>query len=255
MGQLSVDLSGKTAVVTGGGTGIGKAIALGMGRCGASVVVNYCRSEAEAEQTASEIKQAGGQAKTVQADLTRWPDVESLFKSAVVAFGSLDILVNNAGGNIEKTHISDMTEEVWDRTIDLNLKSIFFCCKAAIPLLADGSGRIINISSISGFSGGGALGVAYGAAKGAVITMTRGLAHELAPRRITVNSIAPGVIDTLQHTLFTPPQDYEALINIIPLRRDGKPDDLVGTALLLASDAGSFLTGEIINVNGGMRMV
>ena len=135
------------------------------------------------------------------------------------------------------------------------MKSVFLCCKAAIPILEDDSGRIINISSISGFSGGGALGAAYGAAKGGVITMTRGLAHELAPRRITVNAIAPGVIDTRQHTVFTKPEDYQALIKMTPLQRDGKPDDIVGTVLMLASDEGSFLTGEIININGGMRMV
>lgn len=251
---MNTKLKGRTALVTGGGTGIGRGIAIGMAREGASIVVNYRRSENEARATVQQIEEIGGKAVAIKADVTRWDDVTALFKSARSHFGQVDILVNNAGGTIKKQELCDMSEDIWDQTLALNLKSVFLCCKAAIPQFPDGSGRIINIASISGYSGGGQRGVAYGTAKGAVITMTRGLAHELASRRITVNGIAPGIVATRQHEQFTSPQDYQSLIKRIPLGRDGKSDDLVGVAILLASDAGSYITGETIQVNGGMLM-
>jgi 3-oxoacyl-[acyl-carrier protein] reductase len=252
---VSFDLSGKTVLVTGGGTGIGRGIALGVARHGASVVVNYNRSKADAEAVAAEIESAGGKAIAVQADVSNWADVQRLFAESSSAFGRVDVLVNNAGGQIQKGTIDELSEDVWDRTIALNLKSLFLCCKAAIPQLPDKEGRIINITSISGFSGGGGGGIPYGAAKGAANTMTRGLAAELAPRGITVNAIAPGVIYTRQHSDFTTPDAYKNLIKLIPIGRDGKPEDIAGTVLLLASAEGGFITGEVINVNGGMRMV
>lgn len=252
---MVIDLEGKTAVVTGGGTGIGRAIALGFGKSGANVVVNYNRSKDAAQETVELIEKEGASAIAVQADVTKWSDVEKLFKQTVAEFGGVDILINNAGGNIEKYPIRDYPEDIWDRTVDLNLKTVFLCSKAAIPLLSDNGGRIINITSISGFSGGGVGGGPYGAAKAGIITLTRSMAQELAPRGITVNGIAPGVIHTRQHDDFTKPEDYQALIQRIPLKRDGKPEDLVGIVLLLSSPAGEYITGETINVNGGMLMV
>ena len=249
---MDTDLSDRTALVTGGGTGIGRAIALGMAGQGANVVLNYNRSEPAADEAVTEIDRIGAKAIAVKADVTRWSDVDAMFQRAQSVFGHVDILVNNAGGPIGKQATQDMPEEVWDQTIALNLKSVFLCCKAAIPQLPDGKGRIINITSISGHSGKG--GPAYGPAKAGVAAMTRDMATELAPRGITVNSIAPGVIDTRFHRTSTPRREYEALIQRIPLGRDGKVQDIIGAAILLASDAGSFITGENIHINGGMLM-
>jgi 3-oxoacyl-[acyl-carrier protein] reductase len=252
---MQIDLAGKTAVVTGGGTGIGRAISEGLASSGAKVTVNYSRSRAEAEQTVSGIEERGGQAMAVQADVTDVQQVEQLIAQTASAYGGVDILVNNAGGLLGKCSIDEMSVEFWARVIELNLSSVFYCCKAALPWLSKSGGRIINIGSISGHTGGGKEGLAYGAAKGGMVTLTRGLAGVLAEHEITVNAIAPGIIDTRIHKEFTAPEHYQALIKRIPLGRDGKPSDIAGIVVLLASDQGGYINGEIIHVNGGMLMV
>jgi len=246
---MNTDLSGRTALITGGGTGIGRAIAEAMAAEGA----NYSRSESDALDTVQQIQAAGGKAIAVRADVTRTEQVQALFASARETFGHVDILVNNAGAVFGKQSTSDMPEDIWDKTIALNLKSVFLCCKEAIPEMRDGVGRIINITSISAHSGKG--GPAYGPAKAAVVAMTRNLANELGPRGITANAIAPGIIDTRIHRLGTPPEEYARLIARTPVGRDGKGHDIAGTAVLLASDAGSFISGESIQINGGILMV
>ena len=252
---MKIDFRSKVVVITGGGTGIGRALSLAFAESGANVVVNYSRSQKEAEQTVASIEASGARGLAVKADVTNWEQVQALFEQTDVAFGRVDVLINNAGGVVAKATAEAMSPQNFIDTIHLNLTSVFLCCKAAIPRLPDGHGRIINVSSISGHTGGGPPGFAYGAAKAGVITMTRALAQDLGPRGITVNGIAPGLIDTRIHQQGTPRDEYRKLIERIPLNRDGKPQDLAGTALLLASTEGSFINGETIHVNGGMLMV
>ena len=252
--MLQVDLTERTAVVTGGGTGIGRAIALGLAGCGANVVVNYSRSKQQAETTAAQIRESGVGALSIRADVSCWNDVEAMVQAAVDTFGGLDILVNNAGVALENYQTHQLPEEIWDRTLEVNVKGVFLCCKAAIPVLPDNTGRIVNVSSISARSGGGPGALPYAAAKAAVTNMTRNLAKELAPRAITVNGIAPGIIWTRMHWERTPADEYQQLVERIPLKRDGQPEEMVGAVLLLVSDAGSYITGETIEINGGMLM-
>ena len=250
---METNLQQRTALITGGGTGIGAALAKGMAAEGANVVINYSRSEHEAHQTVDDILQSGGHAISVKCDVSQSDQVRKMFVTAGEQFGRVDILVNNSGIVLGRQSTAEMPEDIWDRTMAVNLKGVFLCSQAAIRQMADGTGRIINISSISAFSGKG--GPAYGPAKAAVVAMTRDMAYELGSRGITVNGIAPGIIDTRMHREGTSPEDYAKLLELIPLKRDGKVEDLVGIALLLASEAGSFINGETIQVNGGMLMV
>ena len=254
MEPMSVDLNGLTALVTGGGTGIGRAISIGLARCGAVVVVNYSRSKDDATETVRQINGAGGRAMAVQADVTDEAQVERLVDAAKESFGRLDILIANAGGPAEQCPSETLSEAQWDKGLGLNCRSVFLCVKHAVPLLPEKRGRIIVTSSISARSGCGPGMIVYAAGKGAVNNMVRGWAKEFAPRCITVNAIAPGVIRTRIHEQGTPPDEYKKLIERIPLGRDGMPEDCVGAVLLLASDEGSYITGQIIEINGGMQM-
>jgi len=251
---MNVDLRGLSAVVTGGGTGIGRAISVGLARCGASVVVNYSRSREEAGETVKEITDAGGSAIAVQADVTDEAQVEMLMQKAFETFGGLDILMANAGGPVINRPTDQLSEDQWDAGLGLNCKSIFLCVKHAVKLFPKDFGRIIITSSISARSGAGPGMIAYAAAKGALNNMVRGWAKEFAPRGVTVNAIAPGVIRTRIHEQGTPPEEYKKLIERIPLGRDGKPEDCVGAVLLLAARDGGYITGQVIEINGGMQM-
>ena len=251
---MRVDLRERVAIVTGGGTGIGRAIAVGLARCGASVVVNYRRSRDAAEHTVQVIADSDGRAVAVEADVTDEARVEALMGTTWDQFGGLDILVANAGGPTQRCPTAELDESQWDRGLGLNCKSVFLCVKHAIGRLTDGKGRIVVTSSISARTGGGPGMVTYAAAKGAINNMVRGWAKELAPRGITVNAIAPGIIRTRLHERWTDPDDYGKLIERIPLGRDGTPEDCVGPVLMLASDDGAYITGQVIEINGGMAM-
>jgi len=250
--EIQLDLSGKTALVTGSSRGIGKAIAKAMADAGAKVVVTG-RDIETVKQAAEEI---GPLAFPVQADVTSETEIERMFKEAKeLTGGSVDILVNNAGTQIAILSVEEMTLDVWNKAVDLNLTGTMLCCKHAITAMKKkGWGRVINVSSISANSGGGPGGTSYASAKGGVSNFTKGMAKEAGPFGITVNAISPGVIMTKIHEVFSTKENLENLKNMTPLGRLGEPEDVAGIALFLASDSSSFITGEAIAVNGGLRM-
>ena len=251
----SFDLNGKVALVTGSSSGIGRAAAEALAANGARVAINFHHNEAGAEAARAKIVGDGGKAIIVQADVTNSSQVQSLVEQTVSEFGPIDILVNNAGSLIERLKILELTEERWDEVIDLNLKSAFLCSKAvAASMMERKTGAIINVSSIAGRNGGALGSIHYSAAKGGVITFTKGLAKELAPFNVRVNAISPGVIDTPYHKQFSSPEMMKTYAGMIPLGRVGTPAEVGSVICFLASDAAGYLAGETIEINGGMFM-
>lgn len=245
-------LEGKAALVTGASRGIGKEIALELARQGADVAVNYAGSEASALQVVEEIKNLGRNAFAVQCDVSDSNSVANMVKETVNTFGKLDILVNNAG--ITKDNLlMRMKEEEWDQVININLKGVFLCTKAVTrQMMKQRSGRIINISSIVGVSGN--TGQAnYVAAKAGVIGLTKTSAKELASRGITVNAVAPGFITTDMTDKLTDELKAE-MLKQIPLARLGDPADIAQAVVFLASDESRYMTGQTLNIDGGMVM-
>lgn len=255
MSTMRVDLAGKSAIVTGGGRDIGRAIALALADCGAAVAVNYLRSSGDAEGLVAEITARGGRAVAVRADVAKQADAERLVAETRAALGgTIDILVNNAGGLVARKKMEEMDEAFWNEVIGLNLTSVFLVTKAALPHMADG-GAIVNLSSLAARDGGGGGAIAYSAAKGAVLTMTRGLAKELAPRKIRVNCVSPGLIGTTFHDTFTKPEIRQAVASRTAAGREGTAADVAEAVLFLASPASSYITGESIEINGGLYFV
>ncbi len=251
----SIDLQGKVALVTGAGSGIGRAITIELGRCGAYVFVNYRNNQTGAQETLDCLRQAGGDGRIVGADVSKTAQVEAMMKSIADSSGALHILVNKAGGLVKRSKVVEMTDAVWDEVMNINVKSTFLCCRAAIPLMTGrGWGRIVNMSSQAAHDGGGNGASHYAAAKAAIITFTKGLAKELASEGITVNCVAPGLTSTAFHDTFTAPEARQAMVRNTPLAREGRPVDVAEAVLYLVSDMSAFITGETININGGARM-
>jgi 3-oxoacyl-[acyl-carrier protein] reductase len=249
---MHVDLAGKVALVTGGGRDIGRAIAISLAKSGAAVAINYLSSASHAASTVSEIVKDGGRAIAVQADVTNAREVARLVSETRAAFGDgIDVLVNNAGGLLARKRIDEMDEAFWDQVIALNLKSVFLVTKAVLPHMNEG-GAIVNLSSLAARDGGGGGAIAYSSSKGAVLTMTRGLSKELAPRRIRVNCVSPGLIDTTFHDTFTSPEIRKTVAGRTSIGREGTPHDVANAVLFLASNASSYITGESIEINGGL---
>ncbi|TMG65090.1 MAG: 3-oxoacyl-ACP reductase FabG [Chloroflexi bacterium] len=248
---MEIDLTGQRAIVTGASTGIGRAVAKALAGAGADVAIHYGSSRNEAEETARAVEAQGRRAFLVQADFRDPTAAGKAVEAAVEALGApIDILVNNAGSLIGRSAVDEMDEELWQEVIALNLSSVFFATKAALPHLGNGA-RIVNVSSIAARHGGGPGAFAYAAAKGGVMTLTRGLAKELASRNIRVNAIAPGVIETPFHDKFSTPELLETFRKGIPLGRLGTSEECAGAVLYLVSPLASYVTGQSIDINGG----
>ncbi|MCM3642963.1 MULTISPECIES: 3-oxoacyl-[acyl-carrier-protein] reductase [Priestia] len=245
-------LQGKVAVVTGASRGIGRAVAIELGKLGAKVVVNYSGSEAKALEVVDEIKELGTDAIAVQANVAESDSVQAMIKEAISTFGSVDILVNNAGITRDNL-LMRMKEDEWDDVINTNLKGVFLCTKAVTrQMMKQRAGRIINISSIVGVSGNAGQ-ANYVAAKSGVIGLTKTTAKELASRNITVNAVAPGFIATDMTDKLNEEVQAE-MLKQIPLASFGQPEDVANAVAFLASDASRYITGQTIHVDGGMVM-
>jgi 3-oxoacyl-[acyl-carrier protein] reductase len=242
-------LQGKTAIVTGAGRDIGRAVAVRLAAEGANVALNYFSSSTGADEAVAEIKAAGGNAFALQGDLNTQEGVDALVNKTVADFGGLDILINNTGGLVARKTIREMDLAHWNTVMDLNLTSLFMMTKASLDHMENGA--IVNLASQAGRDGGGPGSVPYGTSKGAVMTMTRGLAKELGPN-IRVNAICPGMIDTDFHNVHTKPEVRTFVENASPVKRQGLPVDIANLALFLACDDSAFITGTNVDINGGM---
>ena len=246
---------GEVAWVTGSSTGIGRAVATGLAGQGCRVVVHYNRSEDEAREVVEEISSSGGEATLVGGDVADAGEVKRMVGEIEDRHGRLDILVNNAGSLVERRTLEEMSEDLWERVMDVNLKSVYLCSQAVLPMMKrQGKGRIINMTSVAARNGGARGSVAYATAKGGVSTLTRAMAKELVGAGILVNGVAPGIITTPFHDRFTPPEMRETMVGAIPMGREGTPEETAGAVLFLASPWADYLVGEIIEVNGGQLM-
>ncbi len=244
------DLKNKRIVITGGVTGIGGAATRALARMGARVFAQYLSGESDAAAL------AGQGIGTYQLDLTERKAPRRLIEEANRRLGGLDVLINNAGGMVERRLIAEFDDALYDRVLELNVRQLVDCCRAAIPLFeAQRSGNIINVSSIAARSGGAAGAGVYAGTKGFVSAITKSMAKELAPANVRVNAVSPGTIHTAFHDRHSTPEKLEATRRLVPLGRLGSAEDCAGTFVYLASDeASGYVTGQVIEVNGGLLM-
>ncbi len=251
-----LDLSGKTALITGASSGIGAATAIVFSQLGVNVAIAYNHNQKGIEEVQRAITTAGGKVVVIQADVRQSNEIRSLVTRATHQLGPIDILVNNAGSLVQRMKLLETTEARWDEIINLNLKSAMLCSQAVAKSMMDRkAGAIINIVSIAGRNGGGPGAGAYATAKGALITLTKSMAKELAPFGVRVNGVSPGVVDTPFHEEFSTPEMVSSFIAQIPLGRMGKSVEIAKVIAFLASDAASFVVGETIEANGGQLML
>ncbi|WP_182188400.1 3-oxoacyl-[acyl-carrier-protein] reductase [Pectinatus frisingensis] len=245
-------LDGKVALITGASRGIGRAIALSLSAAGAAVAVNYAGNDAAAEAVRSEIIKNGGRAIIIKADVSDAAAVDAMIEKVIAEYGTIDILINNAGIT-KDTIVARMKQQDWTAVVNTNLSGVFNCCKPAAKLMMKKrAGKIVNMASVVGLTGN--IGQAnYAAAKAGVIGFTKSLARELAARGITVNAVAPGFIST-DMTAVLSDKARENILNGIPLKKMGSPEDVADAVLFLVSGRADYITGQVINVDGGMVM-
>ncbi|QXM05889.1 3-oxoacyl-[acyl-carrier-protein] reductase [Crassaminicella indica] len=247
-----MNLAGKVAVVTGGSRGIGKAIALKLASLGANIVVNYTSNAAKAEEVVKEIKDMGKFAIALKADVSNAEEVQSFIKEVEEKFDTIDILVNNAGVTRD-TLLMKMKEEDWDKVMNINLKGTYNCTKAVIrKMMKQKSGKIVNVASVVGITGNAGQ-ANYAASKAGVIGFTKSIAKELGSRGINVNAVAPGFIETDMTDVLSD-KVKEELIKQIPMKKLGKAEDVANVVAFLCSDQASYITGQVLNIDGGMAM-
>ena len=245
-------LEDRVALVTGSSYGIGRAVALTLGEHGARVCVNSWQDEERAEAVADALQQQGREAFQVQADVSDKAAVQAMVESVLARWGRIDILVNNAGISGAGAPFLDVTEEVWDRMIDVNLKGVFLCCQAALPAMMEaGYGRIVNIASTAGVSSLIRSNAHYAAAKGGVVALTKRLARDFGPHSITANCLAPGLILDTGFNERMSDELVASYVDQIPVGRPGKTDDAAAMALFLASEDAGYISGQIICLDGG----
>jgi len=251
---MKATVKNTVALVTGASSGIGAAVATAFGACGARVVVHANANLVGAEAVVATIAKAGGQARIERADLSKPAEARPLIERVAAAEGRIDILINNAGTVLRRVPTAELDDEFARHVVDLNFTSLFDCCRAVIPVMRrGGGGAIVNTTSIAARMGGMPGSLSYAGAKGAVSSITRGLGRELAPDRIRVNAVAPGIIQTPLHDKLTPPAMMEKAVEGIPMRRAGAADECVGAFLFLASERlASYVTGQVVEVSGGM---
>ena len=246
------NLIGKVALVTGASRDIGRAISISLANAGVKVLVNYYRDKSMGEETVSIIKNNGGDAIAVYADVTNSGNVSNMIKESQKVFGNeVHILVNNVGGLFARKKISEIDENFYNLLMDVNFKSVFLMTKAIKPIMPEG-GSIVNISSQAARDGGGPGSSLYSASKGAVTSYTRALAKEFGPDGIRVNAITAGMTSTRFHDDFTSDEIRKKVAGATPLRREGKPEEIADLAIYLASDSSSYITGANIDINGGI---
>jgi 3-oxoacyl-[acyl-carrier protein] reductase len=246
-------LDGKVALVTGGASGIGRAVSLALAGAGARTAVHYFSSEEGAEEVAQAIRDTKGEALTVKANLAVRGEADRVVAATIEAFGGVDVLVNNAGHLVQRCPVTEMSDELYHTIMDVNMTSTFLMCRAALRhMLPKGSGSIVNMASAAAFAGGGNGAAIYAASKAAVVGFTRALSKEVGGKGIRVNAVAPGQIGTQFHDRFSTPEGRANTIKTIPLGREGAAEEVAQVVLFLASPAASFVNGEVSGVNGGM---
>jgi len=243
----------KVALVTGSATGIGRATAIRFAKAGYDVVVNYSRSEAEAKETLAAVEAEGVKGLLISCNVGSDEEVKAMFRQIESVFGGLDVLVNNAGTTffVDHKNLDEMSEDKWDKILQVNVKGTFFCIRAAVPLLKPRCGNIVSVSSVAGLSGDGS-SIAYAASKGAVNTMTKSLARALAPE-IRVNAVCPGPVDTRWLRAVMTEDQLKARTASFPLQRPATPEDIADAILYLATGT-TLTTGQCLVVDGGRTM-